>query len=181
MVSLAVETAVKTVYCWHNMIMSPFLPFATYIGCKENHKLLSNVTTALLIPLVLWHFGPFQSYTLLICKSPFYLMELCKIRCTAPAVHLFVNIPWRWYRCPIQHKYARQAPPVRQFVRRRNHLELCYKRRTPLCSKTSFAFVIFEISEFRYIATSFSRRAPDEAISSMIFSRTLFFASISRL
>ena len=41
--------------------------------------------------------------------------------------------------------------------------------------------VILEISEFRYIATSFSRRAPDEAISSMIFSRTLFWASISLL
>lgn len=41
-------------------------------------------------------------------------------------------------------------------------------------SNTSFAFVILEISEFRYIDTSFSRRAPGEAISSMIFSRTLF-------
>ena len=35
-------------------------------------------------------------------------------------------------------------------------------------SNTSFAFVILEISEFRYIDTSFSRRAPGEAISSMI-------------
>lgn len=37
-------------------------------------------------------------------------------------------------------------------------------------SNTSFAFVIFEISEFRYIDTSFSRRAPGEAMRSIIFS-----------
>ena len=48
-------------------------------------------------------------------------------------------------------------------------------------SKTSFAFVIFEISEFRYIDTSFSRRAPGEAMRSIIFSRTLFLTLVSLL
>ena len=48
-------------------------------------------------------------------------------------------------------------------------------------SNTSFAFVIFEISEFRYIDTSFSRRAPGEAMRSIIFSRTLFLTLISLL
>ena len=36
-------------------------------------------------------------------------------------------------------------------------------------SKTSFAFVILEISAFRYIDTSFSSLAPGDAISSIIF------------
>lgn len=48
-------------------------------------------------------------------------------------------------------------------------------------SNTSFAFVIFEISEFRYIDTSFSRRAPGEAMRSIIFSRTLFLTLITLL
>lgn len=48
-------------------------------------------------------------------------------------------------------------------------------------SNTAFAFVIFEISEFRYIDTSFSRRAPGEAMRSIIFSRTLFLTLISLL
>ena len=48
-------------------------------------------------------------------------------------------------------------------------------------SNTSFAIVIFEISEFRYIDTSFSRRAPGEAMRSIIFSRTLFLTLISLL
>lgn len=48
-------------------------------------------------------------------------------------------------------------------------------------SNTSFAFVIFEISEFRYIDTSFSRREPGEAMRSIIFSRTLFLTLISLL
>ena len=42
-------------------------------------------------------------------------------------------------------------------------------------------YVIFDISEFKYIDTSFSRRAPGDAIRSMMFSLTLFFPSISRL
>lgn len=32
--------------------MSPFLSFATYIGCKGNHKLRGNVTTAQLFSLM---------------------------------------------------------------------------------------------------------------------------------
>ena len=48
-------------------------------------------------------------------------------------------------------------------------------------SNTSLAFVIFEISEFRYIDTSFSRRAPGEAMRSIIFSRTLFLTLVSLL
>lgn len=48
-------------------------------------------------------------------------------------------------------------------------------------SNTAFAFVIFEISEFRYIDTSFSRQAPGEAMRSIIFSRTLFLTLISLL
>ena len=48
-------------------------------------------------------------------------------------------------------------------------------------SNTSFAFVILEISELRYIETSFSSLAPGEAIRSITFSRTLFLLSISLL
>lgn len=51
----------------------------------------------------------------------------------------------------------------------------------PALSNTSLTFVIFDISEFKYIDTSFSRRAPGDAIRSMMFSLTLFFPSISRL
>lgn len=47
--------------------------------------------------------------------------------------------------------------------------------------KTSLAFTIFEISELRYIETSFSRRAPGSDMSSIMFSRTESFGLIRRV
>ena len=48
-------------------------------------------------------------------------------------------------------------------------------------SKTSFAFTIFEISEFKYIEISFSSLAPVDATRSIILSRTDFESSINLL
>ena len=78
-------------------MMSPFLPFVTYIGCKGNHKLHSNVTTALVLCLVFDILAYFVLIHFLFVKAPFDLWSYARpgVQLQLCAFLFFVDMRWR--------------------------------------------------------------------------------------